>query len=239
MLLIQGDPFLLKAVAGDGPAGQYGSVLVFAITASVLLGALNNSWTTRLMSATAAGRTSAIRRIADETGWAGLGIMAVAIAVSGPGSVVLSAGETGLAGVARILPLAGIGFGLYLLGANLLFLTGREALLSVATPLVASAAALAALVPAAGGDLAGVAVVKVSAFFALGLVCLRLARGSLSGCWPLGRYALASTAAVLFVIHPWAGAAGLAAVAVDGLGRRRTHGPRPLMWPCHPSPPRP
>lgn len=223
MLMIQGDPFLLKAAGGDGPAGQYGSVLVFAVTATVLLSALNNSWTTRLMSATVLERPARIRRIADETGWAGLGIMVVAIALSGPGSVVLSAGETGLAGVARILPLAGIGFGLYLLGANLLFLTGREALLSMLTPLVACAAALAALPSAAGGDLVGVAAVKVGAFLALGLACLWLVRGSLPGPWPLRRYILAAAAALLFVIHPWAGAAGIAAVVVDGLGRRRTH----------------
>jgi O-antigen/teichoic acid export membrane protein len=226
MLLIQGDPFLLKAAAGDGPAGQYGSVLVFSVAATVLLGALNNSWTTRLMSATELERPARIRRIADETGWAGLGIMAVAIVVSGPGSVALSAGETGLAGVARILPLAGIGFGLYLLGSNLLFLTGRETLLSVATPLVAGAAALAALVPAAAGDLAGVAVVKVSAFLALGLSCLWLARGSLPDGRVLGRYALSSAAVLLFAVHPGAGAAALAAVAVDCLLRRRTHDPQ-------------
>ncbi|HEX9225355.1 MAG TPA: hypothetical protein VF885_01710 [Arthrobacter sp.] len=179
MLLIQGEPFLLKAVAGDAPAGRYGAVLVFAVAVTVLLGALNNSWMTRIMSATPAGLPSTVRRVAAETGWSGLAIIAAAVAASGPGSALLSAGDTGLAGTAWILPLTGIGFGLYLLGSNLLFLTGREVLLSVITPAVAAAAAGAAVLPAAAGNLPGVAAVKAGAFLVLGLSCLWLARGSL------------------------------------------------------------
>lgn len=179
MLLIQGEPFLLKAVAGDAPAGRYGAVLVFAIAVTVLLGALNNSWMTRILSAGPLELPFTVRRVAAETGRASLAIIASAVAASGPGAALLSAGDTGLAGTAWILPLTGIGFGLYLLGSNLLFLTGREAVLSAITPAVALAAAGAAFFPAAAGNLPGVAAVKAGAFLALGLSCLWLARGSL------------------------------------------------------------
>ena len=196
MLLIQGEPFLLKAVAGDAPAGRYGAVLVFAVAVTVLLGALNNSWMTRIMSAGVLELPGAVRRVAAETGWAALLIVTGAVALSGPGSALLSAGDAGLAGTAWILPLTGIGFGLYLLGSNLLFLTGRETLLSVVTPAVAIAAAGAAVLPAADGNLPGVAAVKAAAFLVLGASCLWLARGSL----------------------PQQPASG-----VDGVRRRRTH----------------
>jgi O-antigen/teichoic acid export membrane protein len=176
MLLIQGEPFLLKAAAGDAPAGRYGAVLVFAVAVTVLLGALNNAWMTRIMAA-GPYLPEVTRRVSVEGGWAALAVTGGAMALSGPGSALLSAGDTGLAGTAWILPLAGIGFTLYLLGSNLLFLAGREAVLSIVTPAVAVCAAAAALLPAAAGNLPGVAAVKAGAFLALGLTCLWLAGG--------------------------------------------------------------
>ena len=185
MLLTQGAVLLLAVLAGAAPAGQYGAVLIFALGPLTLLNALNNAWATRLMEAAADKLPALLKSIAVEAllASAAIGILASAGAVVG--GFVLTEDPEQLAAVARVLPMVSIGYALFLIATNVVYILQRTRIMAYATPLVLVLMVGAATPFAMAGNLVAVGTVHAAGFLLLGLTYWLAVRKSMGNAWPM------------------------------------------------------
>ncbi|WP_136017923.1 lipopolysaccharide biosynthesis protein [Arthrobacter silvisoli] len=198
MLLTQGAPFLLAVVAANGVSGDYGKVQVFILGTITLLGALNNAWVPALMSVRGQDRVERMRSTMATASFAGLAIVVVAAAGANLVVHLMAGGKESLVPVAQLMPLAAMGYVLYLNASTLLFADNATWWLSVVTPAVLLVSAAVAFWPASTGNLVGVAVASSASFLLLGLAYFVVARKRAAGGWAPGSYVLCCIAAVAY-----------------------------------------
>lgn len=190
MLLTQGSVLLLASVTGAVPAGQFGAVLIFVLGPMTVLNALNNAWSTRLMEAGNDKLHLVLRPIATQALCASAAVGLLASAAAAAGSIVLTVDPAELALVARTLPLVSVGYGLFLIATNVVYIVHRTHMMALVTPLVLLLSTAAAVPYAVSGDLLGVALVQGASFFLLGVAYWLLVRRPTSGLWPLRLFVL-------------------------------------------------
>jgi O-antigen/teichoic acid export membrane protein len=221
MLLTQGAVLLLALVAGAAPAGQYGAVLIFALGPLTLLNALNNAWATRLMQASSGELQALLRSVAGEAllAAAAIGILASAAATSG--GFILTQSADRLAPVARILPLVSVGYALFLVATNIVYILKRTRVMAYATPLVLVLMAAAAVPFAMRGDLIAVAAVQAGGFLLLGVAYWLVVRKSMRDAWPVRLFlvllAVHIVVAIVVGLLPTTFLAGVVEIVVVGL----------------------
>jgi O-antigen/teichoic acid export membrane protein len=201
MLLTQGAVLMLAFLNGAVSAGQFGAVLIFALGPLTLLNALNNAWSTRLMEASAAELPGLIRSVATEALLASAAIGLLASAAASAGSIILTPSPAELAPVARILPLVSIGYGLFLIAANVVYILAKTRSMAYTTPLVLVVIAAAATPFAISGQLEFVAAIQAAGFTLLGLAFWLVVRGRTPTSWPIRMFV------ILLAVH--VGAVGL------------------------------
>ncbi|WP_347559527.1 oligosaccharide flippase family protein [Arthrobacter sp. S39] len=199
MLLTQGAVLLLAALSGAVPAGQFGAVLIFALGPLTLLNALNNAWSTRLMESAADKLPVVLRAVATEALLASAAIGILASSAASAGSIILTPLPDELAPVARILPLVSLGYGLFLIVTNVVYILDKTRSMAFITPLVLVAMASAAVPFAAAGDLLAVACIQGAGFFILGVAYWLVVRTTTHGSWPVGLFALLAAIHVVAV----------------------------------------
>lgn len=218
MMLTQGAVLLLIATAGEVAAGRYGAVLIFVLGPLTVLNALNNAWSTRMMSATAEEAGYRLREVATEAAFAGLLIGALASSAAVLGAVVLSRDPELLAPIAAVLPLASVGYALFLVATNIIYTTERTRIMAYLTPVILLLVLLLALMPAATGNLFGLALVHAAGFTLLGLLYWFANRKTAVGKLPITAFALCFVGHLLVVgvllIFPATLAVGFIEVAV-------------------------
>ncbi|MDP5227251.1 MULTISPECIES: hypothetical protein [Arthrobacter] len=199
MLLTQGAPFLLAALAAPGVSGNYGKVQIFVLGTVTLLGALNNVWVPSLMAVRGPARVERMRSTMKVAVAAAVAV--TVIAASGANLVVhlMAGGRTELIPVAQVMPLLAMGYVLYLNASTLLFADGVTWWLSVVTPAVLVVSIGLAWWPAVHGDLVGVAVSSVVSFLLLGLAYLLVAGKRAAGGWPMGVFLLGCAVVLIYV----------------------------------------
>lgn len=221
MLLTQGAVLLLALLAGAAPAGQYGAVLIFALGPLTLLNALNNAWATRLMEATAAKLPTLLRSVAVEALLAAAAIGILASAAATAGGFILTQAPEQLGPVARVLPLVSVGYALFLVATNVVYILQRTAIMAYATPLVLVLMGAAAVPFALHGDLVAVAAIQAGGFVLLGLAYWLAVRKSAPEAWPvrlfLGLLGVHLAVAAGLGLLPATFLAGVAEIAVVGL----------------------
>lgn len=185
MLLTQGAVLLLAFVSGPVPAGQFGAVLIFALGPLTLLNALNNAWSTRLMGAPVDKLPAVLRVVATEAVLASAAIGLLASAAASLGSIILTTSPEQLAPVARILPLVSVGYGLFLIATNVVYILGKTRSMAYATPIILVATAAMAVPFAAGGDLQAIAIAQAAGFLLLGLAYWIVVRSPMPEAWPI------------------------------------------------------
>ena len=198
MLLTQGAPFLLAAVAANGVSGDYGKVQVFILGTVTLLGALNNAWVPALMSVRGHDRVLRMRSTMRTASLAGLAIVVVAGAGANLVVHLMAGGKESLIPVAQLMPLAAMGYVLYLNASTLLFADNATWWLSVVTPAVLLVSAVVAFWPASSANLVGVAGSSAASFLLLGLAYFAVARKRAAGGWAPGTYAACCAAAIAY-----------------------------------------
>lgn len=200
MLLTQGAPFLLAALAANGISGDYGKVQVFILGTITLLGALNNAWVPALMSVRGQDRVARMRSTMTTASLAGLAIVVVAAAGANLVVHLMAGGKESLIPVAQLMPLAAMGYVLYLNASTLLFADNATWWLSVVTPAVLLVSAAVAFWPASTGNLVGVAVSSAGSFLLLGVAYFAVARKRAAGGWAPGIYVACCIAAVGYTV---------------------------------------
>lgn len=221
MLLTQGAVLMLAFLSGAVAAGQFGAVLIFALGPLTLLNALNNAWSTRLMEATAGELPALLRKVATEALLASAAIGLLASAAASAGSIVLTASPEALAPVARILPLVSVGYGLFLIATNVVYILEKTRSMAYTTPLVLILMAALAAPFAASGDLEVVAAIQAAGFTLLGVAYWLVVRRKTPASWPVGLFIILlavhlGAVAVLSTIAPGlvGGAIEIAVVAL-------------------------
>ncbi|OFI39812.1 hypothetical protein BIU82_01830 [Arthrobacter sp. SW1] len=199
MLLTQGAPFLLAVLAAEGVSGDYGKVQVFILGTVTLLGALNNAWVPALMSVRGQDRVLRMRSTMTTASFAGLAIVVVAAAGANLVVHLMAGGKESLIPVAQIMPLAAMGYVLYLNASTLLFADNATWWLSVVTPAVLVFSAALAFWPASSGNLLGVAGSSAVSFLILGLAYFAVARKRAAGGWAPGTYLACCAGAAVYV----------------------------------------
>ncbi|WP_369047426.1 lipopolysaccharide biosynthesis protein [Sinomonas sp. P10A9] len=169
MLLTQGAVWLLALAASVSDAGRYGAVLIFALGPITILNALNNAWMTDMMGALDGSR-DLIQRSTARTAIAIALIVGVAASGVGLfGSFVLTTAPDQLGPIARTLPLLSVGYALFLVSSNQLYIDRRTRVLGIVSPATMLLALAASLGFALNGALESVAVVNTLAFILLGV----------------------------------------------------------------------
>ncbi|MGX9900414.1 hypothetical protein ACW0JT_11830 [Arthrobacter sp. SA17] len=185
MLLTQGAVLLLAMVAGAASAGQYGAVLIFALGPLTLLNALNNAWATRLMGAPTEHLLPMLRSVAAEALMAGTAIGLLASAAASAGSIILTQAPDDLAPVARILPLMSVGYALFLVATNVVYILAKTKAMAYLTPLVLVLMGAIAFPFASRADLEAVAIIHAAGFTLLGLAYWMMIRTATPHAWPI------------------------------------------------------
>lgn len=221
MLLTQGAVLLLALLAGAAPAGQYGAVLIFALGPLTLLNALNNAWATRLMEAAPAKLPALLRSVAIEALLASAAIGILASAAATAGGFVLTQAPEDLAPVARVLPIMSVGYGLFLVATNVVYILQRTRMMAYLTPLLLVLMAGLAIPFALAGDLLVVAGVHAGGFVLLGLAYWLAVRNATHGAWPIRFFVLLLAAhlavVLIFGLIPATLVAGVVEIALAAL----------------------
>ncbi|MEC5191552.1 MULTISPECIES: lipopolysaccharide biosynthesis protein [unclassified Arthrobacter] len=188
MLLTQGAVLMLAFLSGAVAAGQFGAVLIFVLGPLTLLNALNNAWSTRLMESRAGELPALLRKVATEALLASAAIGLLASAAASAGSIVLTASPEALAPVARILPLVSVGYGLFLIATNVVYILEKTRSMAYTTPLVLILMAAIAAPFAASGYLEVVAAIQAAGFTLLGVAYWLVVKGKTPASWPVGLF---------------------------------------------------
>ncbi|MCW1249402.1 hypothetical protein ODZ83_04235 [Acaricomes phytoseiuli] len=171
VLMLQGEPFLVSAFQGVAVAGLYNAVLTLALGALAVVMALSNVWQTTIFAHRGTDPRGEVRAVQHEA--VGVGML---LAFGGSGVAVLAAAiiapgvDDELLRLARLFPLIGYGYIMFLMATTQLFAIARTKIMSVVTPVVAALALLGAAIPARAGDLFLTGAVQVASYLVLGLV---------------------------------------------------------------------
>jgi hypothetical protein len=133
--------------------------------------ALSNVWQTTIFSHRGVDTTGQVAKVQREAvfiglmltlGGSGVAVFATHVLVNDPEPVLLL--------LARILPLLGYGYVVFLVSTSQLFAIGKTRLMAVVTPAIALVGLGLAFFPAGSGNLLLVGVIKVVAYLLLGVV---------------------------------------------------------------------
>lgn len=181
MLLTQGSVLILAFAATVEAAGRFGAVLIFALGPITILNALNNAWSTRMMSAGSGGLVDVTRRVSIEAVAWSVGVGLLASSGAAVGSSILSTEPELVWPIAVTLPLVSTGYALFLVTSNLLYIANGTRRLAVVTPGILVVIALLAYWPASQADVVVVAMAQVLGFVCLGLLTYGIVRGTPAG----------------------------------------------------------
>ncbi|MHA7178478.1 polysaccharide biosynthesis protein [Arthrobacter sp. MDB2-24] len=221
MLLTQGSVLILAFAATIEDAGRFGAVLIFALGPITILNALNNAWSTRMMSAGGGGLVPVTRRVSIEAVAWSVAVGLLASSGAAVGSSILSTEPDIVWPIAVTLPLVSTGYALFLVTSNLLYIANGTRRLAFVTPTILVVVALLALWPASQSAVAVVAMVQVLGFVCLGLLTYAVVfrtRPGRSVPLPLflGGMALQVVVVLLLGLVPLSFTAGIIEVAVVG-----------------------
>ncbi|WP_427171554.1 lipopolysaccharide biosynthesis protein [Arthrobacter sp. 92] len=177
VLMLQGEAILITVLRGEELVGRYNAVMPLALGPLAVIMALSNVWQTTIFSHRGIDSTGQVARVQREAvfiglmltvGGSGVAVFATHILVNDPEPVLLL--------LARILPLLGYGYVVFLISTSQLFAIGKTRLMAVVTPVIAVAGLGLAFFPAGNGNLLLVGVIKVVAYLLLGVVYALVAR---------------------------------------------------------------
>jgi O-antigen/teichoic acid export membrane protein len=181
MLLTQGSVLILAYAATVEDAGRFGAVLIFALGPITILNALNNAWSTRMMSAGGSELVAVTRRVSVEAVAWSVAVGLLASSGAAVGSSILSTEPEIVWPIAVTLPLVSTGYALFLVTSNLLYIANRTRRLAFVTPAILVVIALLAFWPASQSDVEVVAMVQVLGFVCLGLLTYALVHRTAPG----------------------------------------------------------
>lgn len=171
VLMLQGESVLIAAFQGEELVGRYNAVMPLALGPLAVIMALSNVWQTTIFAHRGVDSTGQVQKVQREAvfvgfmltlGGSGVAVLAAHLLVNEPEPVLLL--------LARVFPLLGYGYVVFLIATSQLFAIGRTKVMAVVTPIVAVAGLGLEFIPAAVGDLLAVGVIKVIAYLLLGLV---------------------------------------------------------------------
>jgi O-antigen/teichoic acid export membrane protein len=171
VLMLQGESILIALQRGEELVGRYNAVMPLALGPLAVIMALSNVWQTTIFSHRGVDSTGQVARVQREAvfiglmltlGGSGVAVFATHVLVNNPEPVLLV--------LARILPLLGYGYVVFLISTSQLFAIGKTRLLAVVTPAVAVLGLGLAFFPAGSGNLLAVGVIKVLAYLLLGVL---------------------------------------------------------------------
>lgn len=170
VLMLQGESILIALQSGEELVGRYNAVMPLALGPLAVIMALSNVWQTTIFSHRGVDSTGQVARVQREAvfvglmltlGGSGVAVFATHVLVNDPEPVLLL--------LARILPLLGYGYVVFLIATSQLFAIGKTRVLAVVTPTIAAIGLGLAFVPAGSGNLLAVGVIKVLAYLLLGV----------------------------------------------------------------------
>ena len=170
VLMLQGESILIALQSGEELVGRYNAVMPLALGPLAVIMALSNVWQTTIFSHRGVDSTGQVARVQREAvfvglmltlGGSGVAVFATHVLVNDPEPVLLL--------LARILPLLGYGYVVFLIATSQLFAVGKTRVLAVVTPTVATIGLGLAFFPAGSGNLLAVGVIKVLAYLLLGV----------------------------------------------------------------------
>ncbi|MEV8143909.1 oligosaccharide flippase family protein [Specibacter sp. NPDC078709] len=222
ILLMQGDSFLLQVNQGNESVGRYVAAAAFALGPFAVLAGLNNVWMARIMQASQ-GRNfqEVVSSVAKEGAWISCIVAVAASSAATLGIHILKGDDNTVMQLAKVLPLATVGYALYLVCMSVLFAMHKTGSFAIASPLLAVIAGFAALYPARTNDLVLLGLVKGLAFVGLGLIFLWLVRRA-NGPRVQTKFFMAAlvtsgTATGLLFLLPDSLLVGVATVVIAGL----------------------
>lgn len=171
VLMLQGESVLIALLRGEELVGRYNAVMPLALGPLAVIMALSNVWQTTIFSHRGVDSTGQVARVQREAvfiglmltlGGSGVAVFATHVLVNDPEPVLLL--------LARILPLLGYGYVVFLCSTSQLFAIGKTRLMAVVTPVIAVIGLGLAFVPAGNGNLLLVGIIKVVAYLLLGVV---------------------------------------------------------------------
>ncbi len=177
VLMLQGESVLITILRGEELVGRYNAVMPLALGPLAVIMALSNVWQTTIFSHRGVDSTGQVRRVQREAvfvglmltfGGSGVAVLATHLLVNDPEPVLLQ--------LARILPLLGYGYVVFLVATSQLFAIGRTRVMAAVTPVIAVLGLSLAFFPAGAGDLLLVGVIKVIAYLLLGVAYAWLVR---------------------------------------------------------------
>lgn len=180
MLLTQGSVLILAYAATVEAAGRFGAVLIFALGPITILNALNNAWSTRMMSVGRSELAAVTRRVSIEAVAWSVAVGLLASSGAAVGSWILSTEPDLVWPIAVTLPLVSTGYALFLVTSNLLYIANGTRRLAFVTPGILVVIALLAYHPASQSEVVIVAIVQVLGFVGLGLLAFANVRRTIS-----------------------------------------------------------
>lgn len=171
VLMLQGESILITLLRGEELVGRYNAVMPLALGPLAVIMALSNVWQTTIFSHRGVDTTGQVAKVQREAvfiglmltlGGSGVAVFATHVLVNDPEPVLLL--------LARILPLLGYGYVVFLVSTSQLFAIGKTRLMAVVTPAIALVGLGLAFFPAGSGNLLLVGVIKVVAYLLLGVV---------------------------------------------------------------------
>lgn len=222
ILLMQGDSFLLQVNQDAASVGRYIAAAAFALGPFAVLAGLNNVWMARIMQASQGPDfQNEVSRVAKEAAWISCAVAVGAASAATLGIHILKGDDATVMDLAKVLPLATVGYALYLICMSVLFALHKTASFALASPLLAVVAGFAAWYPAVTNNLVLLGLVKSLAFVGLGLMFLWLVRRARGPHVHARFYMLAliisAGATALLSLLPDSLVAGVATVVVAGL----------------------
>lgn len=178
VLMLQGESILIALQRGEELVGRYNAVMPLALGPLAVIMALSNVWQTTIFSHRGVDSTGQVAKVQREAvfvgfmltlGGSGVAVFATHVLVNDPEPVLLL--------LARILPLLGYGYVVFLISTSQLFAIGKTRLMAVVTPVIAVVGLGLAFFPAGSGNLLAVGVIKVLAYLLLGVVYAWVVRG--------------------------------------------------------------
>lgn len=177
VLMLQGESVLVATLQGEELVGRYNAVMPLALGPLAVIMALSNVWQTTIFSHRGEDVTGQVAKVQREAVFVGLmltfGGSGVAVAAT---HILVNDPEPVLLVLARILPLLGYGYVVFLISTSQLFAIAKTRLMAVVTPSIAVAGLALAVIPASEGDLLTVGVIKVVAYLLLGVVYVIVVR---------------------------------------------------------------
>lgn len=171
VLMLQGESVLITVMRGEELVGRYNAVMPLALGPLAVIMALSNVWQTTIFAHRGVDSTGQVRKVQLEAvfvglmltlGGSGVAVLATHLLVNEPEPVLLL--------LARIFPLLGYGYVVFLVSTSQLFAIGRTRIMAAVTPIIAVVGLGLASFPAGEGNLLAIGVIKVAAYLVLGVV---------------------------------------------------------------------